>query len=319
MTASGARDQRTVGLWLDRLTKGECSSEDVDPLAREAGFPTFIDLCSAVLPERLPRLSIRPRAVGARIERALAGKISLAELRSWAELLHAIAFRHVLGKNRAERRITAEALALAAVAADDLVFKTRAPVERVLEAIVGALATGETVATAELYRSLFVGQAELHLAARRPFVADDHGEVRADPLGDPGELEVDASWADVVARAAPGPVRPSDPSAIVAFAVVTEEAVSGEIGTGCPLPALLAGARHAAPNFAFERYRPRLYRDVDGILEIVLRPPGIARSGPQVVDDDALIYATKLFALIHRLGQVTLDGVRLSTLRLALV
>jgi hypothetical protein len=309
MTASGARDQRTVGLWLDRLTKGECSSADVDPLARAAGFPTFIDLCQAVLPERLPRLSIRPRAVRARIEGALAGKTSLAELRSWAELLHAIAFRHVLGKNRAERRITGEALALAAVAADDLIFKTREPVDRVLSAIAAALATGETVATAELYRSLFVGQAELHLAARRPFAADvDPG---ADPFVAPGEAP-DASWADVVARTSAGRVSTTDPSAIVAFAVVTEEAVSGDrLGYGCPLPALLVEARRAAPNFAIGRYRPRIFRDVDGILEIVLRTPEI--------DQEALAYATKLFALIHRLGRVTLDGVRLSTLRVALV
>jgi len=291
-------ESKNVQFWLGRLLSGACLPRDVLPLAREAGFPSFAELCSAALPERLPRLRIEPEAIASHVERALAGELSLAELRAWADELHAIAFRHVIGKNRAERRRAVEALAVIATAADAELFKTRAPCAAVLEAVARAARGHAPLAIAELSATLFTGQEELHLAARRPLLLDASGDE-----SDPAEL----SWADVVVRPAPGRASPQERSAVVAFAVVTEQAASGDDPAhGAPVPGALAEARRRAPNFAFARFRPRLRRDVDGVLEIVLRTPAI--------DGESLLYAAKLFALVHRIGRVTLDGERVAVL-----
>jgi hypothetical protein len=90
--------------------------------------------------------------------------------------------------------------------------------------------------------------------------------------------------------------------------VVTERAAStDDPGHGAPIAGALSEARRLAPNFAFARYRPRLRRDVDGILEFVLRT--------DEVDRDAVTYAAKLFAILHRIDTLTLDGARVAILR----
>ena len=75
-----------------------------------------------------------------------------------------------------------------------------------------------------------------------------------------------------------------------------------------PAAGLISRVRERAPNFALARYRPRIQRDVDGIEEIVLRASSI--------DEAAVVYSAKLFALVHAVGSVTLDGKALATLRL---
>jgi hypothetical protein len=292
-------ESRTVQFWLGRLLAGACRPADVLPLAREAGFPSFAELCSAALPERLPRLRIELDAIVSHVERALDGGLPFAELRAWADELHAIAFRHVIGRSRAERRRAVEALALVATAADDEIFKTRGPCAGVLREVAETLRAGAPLATVELYGRLFQGQRELHLAGRRPLLMD---------TGEGDELVPDVSWADVVLRPSPGRAAPEDPSTIVAFAVVTEVAAStDDPGHGVPIPGALAEARRLAPNFAFARFRPRLRRDVDGVLEFVLRTPEIGR--------EEVAYAAKLFAIVHRIEKLTLDGERVAILR----
>jgi hypothetical protein len=296
-----------VSRWLSRLIEGECSPQDVLPLARRAGFPSFADLCLAALPERLPRVAFTRAAIRARLRDALAGRVTLGELRVWSEELHAIAFQHVLGRDRGERRIAASALALVAVAADDRVWKTLEPVHAVLASLDEALARREAIPTGELHARLFQGQRELHFAARRPTLA---------PLDGPGldgrpELEaaLDPSWADVCVRPEPGRASPRDACPIVAFSVVTAAAASEDaLDRYVPAPGLIASVRERVPNFALARYRPRIQRDVDGVEEIVLRA--------EAIDAPAIEYAAKLFALIRGIGSATLDGKRLPTMRI---
>lgn len=293
-------ESRTVQFWLGRLLAGACLPADVLPLAREAGFPSFAELCSAALPERLPRMRIETDAIVSHLERALSGDLPFRELRSWADELHAIAFRHVIGKDRTERRRAVEALALVATAADDTLFKTREPCAAVLEEVAATLRARGPLAISELYGRLFQGQRELHLAARRPLLLDTKDEN--------GEVEGDLSWADVVLRPAAGRASAEDRSAIVAFAVVTERAAStDDPGHGAPIPGALADVRRLAPNFAFARFRPRLRRDVDGILEFVLRAPEI--------DREAIAYSAKLFGIMHGIEALTLDGQQVPVLR----
>ena len=308
--------RKVVSRWLTRLIEGECSTHEVLPLAREAGFPSFADLCLAALPERLPRVPFTRAVIRARLGDALEGAIGLSELKAWAGEVHAIAYQHVLGRHRGERRVAASALALIAVAADERVFRTREPVDAVLTALAVALDRHEALPLGELQALLFQGQGELHLATRRPTLApagedEDAGEDPSRPPPEPTSF--DPSWADVCARAEPGPFsRAPDPwtgpEPIVAFSVVTAQAADQDaLDRRVAAPGLAALVRERAPNFALARYRARIQRDVDGIEEIVLRTPA--------VDDAAVEHAAKLFALVHDVGAVTLDGRRLATLR----
>jgi hypothetical protein len=299
---------KVVSRWLARLIAGECSPHEVLPLAREAGFPSFADLCLAALPERLPRVPFTREVIRARVGDALAGRLTFGELRAWAEELHAISFQHVLGRDLGERRLAASALALVAVAADDRVFTTRAPVEAVLAALLGSLERRAEVPLAELHAGLFEGQVRLHLATRRPTISPlttEDGD-RADAVVEP----LDPSWADVCARPEPGRISTSDQNPIVAFSVVTAAAAQEDaLDRYAPTFGLIAEARRRAPNFDVARFRPRIQRDLDGIEEIVLRTG--------VIDEAAVAYAAKLFALVHGVGSVTLDGKPLRTLRVS--
>lgn len=318
---SGPREARKlVSGWLTRFIAGDCTPHEVLPVAREAGFPSFADLCLAALPERLPRVAFTRAAIRARLGDALVGRTPLADLRVWAEELHAIAFQHVLGRDRGERRLAASALALVAVASDERVFRSREPVLAVLAGLEAALAKREPLPLASLHSRLFAGQRELDLATRRPSLPPLPGHEASEgqlgqrllgdgALGDAGPGEpLDATWADVVARAGPGRYSPADPCPAVAFSVVTATTAGEDaLDRRSAATGLLALVRERAPNFALGRYRPRIQHDPDGAPEIVLRTA--------VVDEAALAYATKLFALVHGLGAVTLDGERLATLR----
>jgi hypothetical protein len=303
--ARRAARERALAELLVRFIAGQCAPADVLPIAREAGFPSFADLCSAVLPDRLPRVRLEREVIARRVDAAIAGDLPLADLRSWADDLHAIAFRHALGSDRHERRLSGEALALLSVAADDTIFKTRGPVVQVLGIVARELRQRRALEAPELYARLFTGQEAIHLATRQPLVSARLS--REEDEGEPQPVDEDASWADIVARAQPGKATASDPSAVVAFAAVTEDAVRTDgPGTSTPVNGLIAKVRQAAPNFALARYRPRFQRDVDGILEFVLRT--------KEIDRPAVLYATKLFALVHEVGRVTLDGESVSTI-----
>ncbi len=244
---------------------------------------------------------VQVAAIIENVERALAGGLPFSELRDWADELHAVAYQEgLVGRTRSERRRAVEALGLVATAADDGLFKTRGPCSAVLREVAATLRAGAPLAVADLYARLFQGQRELHLAARRVLLAD--------PADETGEAEGDFSWADVVVRPAPGRASANDGSAVVAFAVVTERVAStDDPGHGAPIPGAFAAVRALAPNFAFSRYRPRLRRDVDGVHEFVLRT--------EEIDGPAITYAAKLFALLHGIERVTLDGEPLAVLR----
>ena len=68
----------------------------------------------------------------------------------------------------------------------------------------------------------------------------------------------------------------------------------------------LERARALAPNFDLTRYKPEARRDQDGVLELVL--------GVEAIGRQELVYASKLFALVHQVGRVTFEGRRLPTL-----
>ena len=68
----------------------------------------------------------------------------------------------------------------------------------------------------------------------------------------------------------------------------------------------LERARELAPNFEFTTYAPEARRDQDGVLEIVLKTEVIGRK--------ELIYAAKLFALVHQIGRLFFEGKRLPTI-----
>lgn len=153
-------------------------------MATEAGYRTFADLCEAELPERLPRVRIERNLVRTRIAQAVTGRLSLQELRGWAEELAAVLDRHELGVSVLERRRLSEALALVAVATDMRIFKYTRPVMRVLSAIARSLSRRRSSNIACLYGQLFYSQPEFHLLTRRleDVAEEEHpGEEKAGP------------------------------------------------------------------------------------------------------------------------------------------
>lgn len=335
---------------LERLISGDLRAEEAVVLAAEAGYRTFADLCEAELPEHLPKVRIERTTIRDQIGRAIAGKLSLDELRAWAEELSAVLDRHELGVSVSERRRISEALALVAVAADVRIFRNRGPVLGVLSAVARSLGRRRAGNVSVLYGALFQNQPEFHLLARRLEDVDadeeepEHGGEAGPPTFLPqgpsfleslglGSLELDTgldrSWfqgdepegpettskateglrcADVVALNRPYEpgTRVQDYEWVVAFSVATRSLVQEDAVPGTPAPGFIEKARELAPNFDFARYRPEARRDQDGVLEIVLDTPSIGRS--------ELVYAAKLFALVHQVGTVTFEGVRLPTI-----
>lgn len=336
---------------LERLISGELRAEEAVVLAADAGYRTFADLCEAELPEHLPKVRIERTTVRDQIGRAIAGKLQLDELRAWAEELSAVLDRHELGVSVSERRRISEALALVAVAADVRIFRNRGPVLGVLSAVARSLGRRRAGNVSVLYGALFQSQPEFHLLARRLEDVDGEEEDGPEPGGDVGpptflpqgpsfleslglgslELDtgLDRAWlqgdepegaeppskgseglrcADVVALNRPYEpgTRVQDYEWVVAFSVATRSLVQEDTVPGTPAPGFMEKARELAPNFDFARYRPEARRDQDGVLEVVLDTPSIGKN--------ELIYAAKLFALVHQVGTVTFEGVRLPTI-----
>lgn len=335
---------------LERLITGELRADQAVVLAAEAGYRTFADLCEAELPEHLPKICIERSTVRDQIGRAISGKLPLDELRSWAEELSAVLDRHELGVSVSERRRISEALALVAVAADVRIFRNRGPVLGVLSAVARSLGRRRGGNVSVLYGALFQSQPEFHLLARRLEDVDgeeEDGPESAGEVGPPtflpqgpsfmeslglGALELDTgldrAWmqgdepeggestkateglrcADVVALNRPyeAGTRVQDYEWVVAFSVATRSLVQEDTVPGTPAPGFIEKARELAPNFDFVRYRPEARRDQDGVLEVVLDTPSIGKH--------ELIYAAKLFALVHQVGAVTFEGVRLPTI-----
>jgi hypothetical protein len=344
VSQSNRIDVRTA---LERLIVGELRAEDAVQLASEQGYRTFADLCEAELPEALPKVRIERTTVRDQIGRAIAGKVPLEELRAWAEELSAVLDRHELGVSVVERRRISEALALVAVAADVRIFKNRGPVLGVLSAVARALGRRRAGNVSVLYGALFQGQPEFHLLARRLEDVDGEEEEPEQGEGPPtflpqgpsfldslglSQLELDTgldrAWlpgdepegqevvrpteglrcADVVALNRPFEpgTRVHDYEWVVAFSVATRSLVQEDTVPGTPAPGLLERARELAPNFDMTRYRPEARRDQDGVLELVLDAPSIGKG--------ELLYAAKLFALVHQVGLVTFEGQRLPTI-----
>ncbi len=338
---------------LEQLIAGELRAEDAVRMAAEAGYRTFADMCEAELPERLPRVRIDRSLVRLRIAKAITGQVALGELRGWAEELAAVLDRHELGISVLERRRLSEALALVAVATDLRIFRNTRPVQRVLSAIARSLGRRRSGNIACLYGQLFYNQPEFHLLTRRLEDAsgDDGDEAEdaapttflpqtpsfLDSLG-LGDLDLDTGlderWgtdrgegepssaeapppspkaagircADVVAlnRAYTPGTHVHDYEWVVAFSVATRSLVQEDSVPGAAEEGFLERARELAPNFDFASYKPEARRDQDGVLEIVLDAPTVGRK--------ELVYAAKLFALVHQVGRIHFEGRRLATI-----
>lgn len=329
---------------LERLIAGELRAEEAGQMAAAAGYRSFADLCEAELPGALPRVRLDRTRVREQIGAALSGRSTLADLRSWAEELAAVLDRHELGVSVVERRRVGEALALVAVAADARIFRNTGPVVNVLSAIARALDRPRAGTLSALYGTLFHGQPELHLLPRRledaQAQAEDEPPVEeagprgylpqgpsfADELG-LGALDLDSGLtygdgeparpdstvdgprcADVVALHRPFQAgsRVQDYEWVVAFSVATRSLVQEDSVPGAQAPQFLERARELAPNFDLSRFKPEARRDQDGVLELVLDAQTIGRA--------ELLYAAKLFALVHQVGHVTFEGERLPTI-----
>jgi hypothetical protein len=337
---------------LERLIEGDLSPQEAVSLAKESGYGTFADMCEAELPERLPRVRLERNLVRSRIAQAVAGHLSLAELRAWSEELATVLERHELGVSVAERRRLSESLALVAVATDVRIFRNTQPVQGVLRAVARSLSRRRSGNLASLYGQLFYQQPEFHLLTRRleDVAEEPRGEAPAETaelgeaappaylpqapsfLGDLGlaDLELDSGlqeWnatqaspeetmaknavrcADVVAlnRAYEPGTRVQDYEWVVAFSVATRSLVQEDTVPGVSEDSFVARAREIAPNFNFSVYRPEARRDQDGVLEIVVDAEKVTRK--------ELVYAAKLFAMVHQVDRVTFEGKRLRTLR----
>lgn len=332
---------------LERLIAGGLSPDDAVGLAKRLGYASFADMCEEKLPERLPRVRLERNLVRARIAQAIQGELSLSQLRAWAEELAAVLERHELGVSLSERRRLSEALQLVAVATDTRIFKNTQPVLGVLRAIERALGRRRAASNvATLYGQLFYGQPDLHLLQRRLEEAGEGEEQRPElgPAGAPtpsylppapsfledlgladldldsglgawGETppEVDAAsaavrYADVVALNRPYEAGTCvhDYDWVVAFSVATRSLVAEDAVPNPPEAGFLERAREIAPNFDFTGFAPEPRRDKDGVLEIVLEAETVGRH--------ELAYASKLFAMVHGVGRVTLGGRRLATI-----
>lgn len=352
---------------LERLILGELPAADAARMASEAGYRTFADLCEAELPERLPRLRLDRSAVRRRVLQAIQGRLSLEELRGWAEELAAVLDRHELGISLLERRRLGESLALMAVATDQRIFRNTVPVLRVLGEIAEALGRRRSGSVAALYGELFYGQPELHLLTRRLDDVDTDEDGEGDEEDEEGaeggpptflpqtpsflenlgignldlDVGLDRAWhadaegapdpksaptadhpelvfgrretdglrhADVVALSRPYALgtRVQEYEWVVAFSVATRGLVAEDTVPSAPADGFIERVLAVAPNFELRRYRPEARRDPDGVLEIVLDTPTIDRA--------ELVYAAKLFGLVHGVGRVRFEGQLLRTI-----
>ncbi|MGE0712128.1 MAG: hypothetical protein AB7N76_32090 [Planctomycetota bacterium] len=333
---------------LERLIEGDLRPEEAVRLAKASGYASFADMCEDQLPERLPRVRLERSLVRARVAHAVHGALSLAELRAWAEELATVLERHELGVSISERRRLSEALALVAVATDVRIFKNTQPVLGVLRAVARSLGRRRASNLGALYGQLFYFQPEFHLLTRR---LEDGGDAEEEPRADApppppsylpqvpsfledlglGDLELDSGGSEWSAAPAAPPEEPEASQAIrcadvvalnrpyeagtrvhdyewvVAFSVATRSLVQEDTVPGVSEDAFIARARELAPNFDLATYRPEARRDQDGVLELVLDAEAITRK--------ELVYAAKLFAMVHQTGRVYFEGRRLPTLR----
>lgn len=116
--------------------------------------------------------------------------------------------------------------------------------------------------------------------------------------------------ADVVALSRPYEPgsRVQDYEWVVAFSVATHSLVAEDRVPSAEAAGFFERVRELAPNFDLQRYRPEARRDPDGVLEIVLDAPAVTRS--------ELVYASKLFGLVHQVGRMWFEGERLRTIGL---
>ena len=333
---------------LEQLIAGELAAKDAARMAQEAGYRTFAEMCENELPERLPRVRIDRSLVRLRIAKAITGQLSLAELRAWAEEVAAVLDRHDLGVSVLERRRLTEALNLTAIATDARIFKNTRPGLRVLSAIARSLGRRRSGNVASLYGQLFFNQPELHLLTRRlddvvheheeedlappsylpqtPSFLDSlglddldlggglerswNGELPADPGPGvaPAEDRGQVRCADVVALSGSysAGTQVQDYEWVVAFSVATRSLVQEDSVPGTSEESFLARAHELAPNFDLTTLRPEARRDQDGVLELVLDAESIGRR--------ELVYASKLFALVHQVGRIYFEGRRLATI-----
>ena len=114
--------------------------------------------------------------------------------------------------------------------------------------------------------------------------------------------------ADVVAlnRAYTAGTRVHEYEWVVAFSVATRSLVQEDTVPGTVEDGLIERAKELAPNFDLSTYKPEARRDQDGVLEIVLEAPAIGRK--------ELVYAAKLFGLVHQVRKIHFEGRRLATL-----
>lgn len=333
---------------LERLILGELPAGEASRMAADFGYRTFADLCEAELPERLPKVRLDRSVVRRRLAQAVSGRLSLPELRAWAEELSAILDRHELGVSLHSRRRLSEALALTAVATDSRIFRNERPVLRVLAAIVRSLGRRRASSVAHLYGALFHGQPEFHLLSRRL----DDLETEEDEAGPPTYLPQAPSFADQLGlsdldldtgldgmwiQEAPEQPQQQDPEAttaaneglrcadvvalnrpyepgsrvqdyewVVAFSVATRSLVAEDTVPSTAADGFLERVRDLAPNFDLSRFKPEARRDQDGVLEIVLDTASIGAR--------ELVYASKLFGLVHQVGRVYFEGRRVRTI-----
>jgi hypothetical protein len=337
---------------LQRFLTGTLGVDDAAALAARAGYASFSDLCEAELPELLPGLRLDRATVRGRLDEAAAGRLALDALRAWAEEVATILDRHRLGLPRSEQQRIIETLALVEVAADARIFRNRAPVLRVIGEASQALGRRAAAPVSSFYGDLFHDQPELHLHVRRVDDASECDHPDGQDEAAPGflpprqsfaetlgleRLDLDAGldrrWmregepgpggepeagkpqsstvllhADVVALSGPWTpgARVADYEWVVAFSVATRTLVADDPQPAEQDASFLEKARAIAPNFDLVKRKPEARRDIDGVLELVLDAPSIGAAELQ--------YAAKLFALVHRIGRVTLEGQRVRTI-----
>lgn len=160
--------------------------------------------------------------------------------------------------------------------------------------------------------NLGIGDLELDSGLGRAWDGDGDGlEVsgeEAELRRATGSAEDGLRHADVVALSRPYERggRVQEYEWVVAFSVATRSLVSEDRVPSAPAEGFLERVSELAPNFDLLRWRPEARRDPDGVLELVLDAPAIGRA--------ELIYAAKLFALVHGVGRVWFEGEPIRTL-----
>jgi hypothetical protein len=335
---------------LEQLLEGELAAADAVRMAEQAGYRTFADMCEAELPERLHQVRVDRNAVRRRIAQVIPGRVTLDDLRGWAEEVAAIIDRHDLGISVVERRRLSESLSLVAVASDTRIFRNPRPVMRVLASIVRSLGRKRSGNIPALYGALFHEQPEFHLLTRR---LEDVEQGEVDPLeqGPPtylpqtpsfldslglGSLELDtgldAMWTPEVA-AHPGAgangANGGEESLRCADVVALNRAYRP--GSHVQDYEWVVAFSVATRSLVDEDTTPgnRVDGFVDRIRQLApnfdtrkYRPEArrdqdgvleVVLDAPTVSRRE-LVYASKLFGLYHRVGRVHFEGRRLATI-----